>query len=148
MNTHAHPVKANRLFSLLAVIALLALAGLACNGPNGKPLIELPRPTATPLPTPNGAPTPAGPPDVLRITNNGGTFTYHVTVRFVVYLDRATYPASAYACTPDGIIGNVSNATGIIDESTGLISMGYEAVAPGRCVLSNGDFSVTIVVTQ
>ena len=79
----------------------------------------------------------------LTANDSGKTFTYTITSRFSVFLDEAHYPLAALRCSPDGIVGSISNI-GVPPQ--GLWVARFEAVAPGSCVLRDKDFAVTIVV--
>jgi len=84
----------------------------------------------------------------ISVKDNGRTFTYKVTGRFMVFLDRTTYPENEYTCTPEGITAWVSNASGLYSPELNLTSVGFEGVQPGVCVLTNGDFSITIRIVD
>ncbi len=79
----------------------------------------------------------------IKLSDNGKTFTYHITDRFSVFLDDATYPVKNLSCAPTGIIGYVSNGSFRGPNNYPIM---FEAAAEGQCVLKDGDFSVTIVV--
>lgn len=80
----------------------------------------------------------------IKLSDNGKTFTYHLTDRFSVYLDDTKYPVKDLTCTPDGIIGYVSN--GSLGGLNNYPVM-YEAVAEGTCRLEENGFHVDIVVS-
>jgi hypothetical protein len=77
----------------------------------------------------------------IKPSDNGKTFTYHLTDRFTVFLDDTKYPVKDLACTPDGIIGYVSN--GSLGGLNNYPVM-FEAVAEGTCRLEDHDFHVDI----
>ena len=81
----------------------------------------------------------------IKLSDNGKTFTYHITDRFSVFLDDTKYPVKDLTCMPAGIIGYVSN--GSLRGPNNYPIM-FEAVAEGQCVLKDGDFSVTIVIAK
>jgi hypothetical protein len=93
-----------------------------------------PRPTPWPFP--------------LTVADNGGTFTYCVTCRFVLFLDPALYPPEDLVCFPPGIASYVSNASGIYDQATGFTSAGFEGVNAGTCAIRSGDFEVFITIVE
>src|SRR5512135_1170406 len=47
----------------------------------------------------------------IKLRDNGGTFLYHLTDRFSVFLDDAKYPVNDLACKPDDIIDTISNGS-------------------------------------
>lgn len=75
--------------------------------------------------------------------DNGKTFTYRPTDRFIVFLDDEKYPVKDLACTPEGIIGYVSNGS---LRGPDLYPVMFETVKEGRCRLTDHDFHVDIVV--
>lgn len=79
----------------------------------------------------------------IALSDGGRTFTYRVTDRFSVSLDRTRYPVRTLTLTPTGIVGLVSN--GSINGPDDYPVM-FEAVQPGECLLENRDFRVRIVV--
>jgi hypothetical protein len=82
----------------------------------------------------------------LTIRDNGRIFTFSVTSRFLLYLDKTLYPKNEQICQPDGIASWVSNAMGLYDEKLKLDSVGFETVKPGVCVIQVRDFRVVIQV--
>ncbi len=79
----------------------------------------------------------------IKLSDNGETFTYHLTDRFSVFLDDTKYPVKDLACIPTGIIGYVSNGS---LGGPGHYPVMFEAVAEGTCRLEDHDFDVDIVV--
>lgn len=79
----------------------------------------------------------------ITAKDNGKTFSYIVTQRFSVELDKNLYPISSLKCNPDGTIGQVSNLS---INGPDNYPIGFQALKPGTCILKNGDFSVTIRV--
>jgi hypothetical protein len=79
----------------------------------------------------------------IKLSENGKTFTYHLTDRFSVFLDDENYPVKDLACTPDGIIGYVSNGSLGGPDHYPIM---FEAVSEGTCRLQDHDFHVDIVV--
>jgi hypothetical protein len=79
----------------------------------------------------------------IKPSDNGKRFTYHLTDRFSVYLDDTNYPVQELVCTPDGIIGYVSNGS---LGGLGHYPVMFEAVAEGQCSLDDRDFHVDILV--
>jgi hypothetical protein len=87
-----------------------------------------------------------GTPQTLTEADNGKTFVFGVTDRFSVVLPETSIADSLATCTPDGVIGGITN---IIDAPKGERAVRFEAVAPGVCTLTWGQFSATIrVVAQ
>ena len=114
----------------LAILVLLAAA--ACSQPEATVAPDAPASVAT----------------QLRAKDNGGSFTYKVAGFFQVFLDPASYPKEGFACAPDNVIQEVEGTTGVYDIETGFYGVAFEALAAGSCVLTNGDYSVTITVTE
>ncbi len=79
----------------------------------------------------------------IQLSDNGKTFTYRITDRFSVFLDDARHPVANLSCSPDGIIGYVSNGS---MRGPNQYPIMFEAVAAGQCMLKDGDFSATIEV--
>src|SRR5215216_2258274 len=66
----------------------------------------------------------------IKLSDSGKTFNYHLTDRFTVFLDDTDYPLKDIACTPEGIIGYISNGSlGGLD----YYPVMFEAVAEGEC---------------
>lgn len=84
----------------------------------------------------------------ITLQDNGRTFKYTVTSRFLLYLDKALYPKNEQICQPEGIASWVSNAMGLYDENLKLDSVGFETVKPGVCVIQVRDFRVIIQVVE
>ncbi len=82
-------------------------------------------------------------PFAIALSDGGRTFTYHVTDRFSVSLDRTRYPVTTLTLTPTGIVGYISN--GSINGPEDYPVM-FEAVQPGEFLLEARDFRVRIVV--
>jgi hypothetical protein len=103
------------------------------------------------MPTPaDTLEAPAAVSDQFAITlkDNGRTFTYRVTTRFALFLDKDIYPESEQQCKPAGIASYVSNASGLYDEQLKLTSVGFEGVQPGTCVVEIRDFRVVIQIVD
>lgn len=79
----------------------------------------------------------------IKVSDNGKTFSYHLTDRFSVFLDDTKYPVKDLSCTPDGVIGYVSNGS---LGGPGHYPIMFEAVTTGTCQLEDHDFHVDIVV--
>jgi hypothetical protein len=84
----------------------------------------------------------------ITLQDNGRTFTYTVTSRFLLYLDKTRYPKNEQVCQPEGIASWVSNAMGLYDENLKLDSVGFETVKPGVCVIQVRDFRIIIQVVE
>lgn len=83
--------------------------------------------------------------DRLGEADNGKTFTYTPTSRFSTALDEKKHPLKDLRCEPDNIIGYVSNLS---VNGPDNYPIGFEAVSNGTCTLKDGDFSVTIHVSN
>lgn len=81
----------------------------------------------------------------ITLDDNGKTFSYPLTSRFTVELDKTQYPPEKLYWSPETVIGKVSNVPS--SESQTVIPVRFEAAQPGTTVLQDNDFSVTIVVT-
>jgi hypothetical protein len=79
----------------------------------------------------------------IQLSDNGKTFSYHLTDRFSVFLDDTKDPVKDLSCTPDGVIGYVSNGS---LGGPGHYPIMFEAVKEGNCRLADHDFHVDIVV--
>ena len=79
----------------------------------------------------------------IREGDSGRTFLYGMTTRFGVLLDERRNPRGNLHCTPEGIIGSVSNIPAV---EPPLYAARFEAVATGTCKLADDNFSVTIVI--
>ena len=84
----------------------------------------------------------------ITLRDNGQTFTYSVTSRFLVFLDQTRYPQREQVCKPDGIASWVSNGMGLYHDELKLPSVGFEAVQRGTCVIQVNDFKVIIRVVD
>ena len=125
--------------NVFVVVALLFILGACQTGP-----------TATPVP-------PAGPTPTATVVesqqyeitekDSGKTFTYSVTSRFSIILDKNKYPKDNFrvSCDGDTVIGSISNIPSVAPP---LYAVRYEGVAPGKCVIANGSFLVTIVIVD
>ena len=160
----------NRSCLLLAFLSLSLAIVSGCNSPT-QPLPAVSSPLPSPLspypgkeiPTPTFPPPYPAPTQVQRANeptadsslrssqsqlteeDNGKTFTYTLTSRFMLFLDDEKYPLENLTCTPEGIIGYVSN--GSLNGPDNYPIM-FEAVQSGECLLQNGDFQVHIVVSE
>jgi hypothetical protein len=143
------PKRKHRLLFLLIVMVLLTASG--CRGGSSPgPVVGQSGPAHQPAALSTA--TPQEPPVVgerstdasaIALSDGGRTFTYRVTDRFSVSLDRTRYPVRTLTLTPTGIVGLVSN--GSINGPDDYPVM-FEAVQPGECLLENRDFRVRIVV--
>ena len=86
--------------------------------------------------------------DQYRLTNkdNGRIFTFNVTGRFLLFLDRNLYPENEQVCKPIGIVSWVTNGVGLYDEELKLFSVGFEGVRRGVCTIQIRDFKVIIQI--
>lgn len=149
---------------ILIMILLLTSACMSA-APNSSPLTvqESPITVATPLmgtsvfqsvvPLPPSQPTqyPAIATETQRIkelapinlSGNGKTFTFQLTTRFIVFLDDKEYPVKDIKCTPEGIIGYVSNGSVRGPDNYPIM---FEAVGIGTCTLRNKDFQAYVTI--
>jgi len=79
----------------------------------------------------------------VKPEDNGKAFTFTVTTRFTVFLDDQNYPVNELKCSPDGIIGMVSNGS---MRGPGLYPVMFEALQTGQCTLTDRDFSVQLTI--
>lgn len=126
----------SQIFLVLALVTIAAL--LIWQYPYYKELFvhEL-KPTQT-----------AGPiTDQYTITaqDNGKTFSYVMTSRFTLILDKTAYPPEKITWSPDIVLGRISDVPAPENPNDALTRI--EAVQPGTAVIRDNDFSVTIVVT-
>lgn len=128
----------------IGVIVLVALGIWAVwafsNKPQG-PLVPAQEATTT---TNAETVTPVTGVYTIAAADNGKTFSYPVTSRFMVELDGKQYPQAELNCSPNGIIGSISNTVAVTPP---LYAARFETVQPGTCLLSDRDFSVHILVT-
>jgi hypothetical protein len=93
-------------------------------------------------PKPFVAPAPVENQYAITAADNGKTFSYPLTSRFSVFLDSTLYPQKNLTCSPQGIVGSISNIAPA--PSPNLYSVRFETVATGTCILQDGAFSATI----
>jgi len=79
---------------------------------------------------------------LIAEADNGKTFTYNVTTRFMVTLDDKKHPKSKLTCEPEPIFGWISNGSNPDPER---YPEQFEIARTGKCILTNGDFQVTII---
>jgi hypothetical protein len=122
----------------IVVVALLLLLSACQAGPTATPVPPSPTPTAQ-----------AAESQQYDITekDSGKTFTYSVTSRFSVILDETKYPEAnlRLSCEPNDVLGSISNLPSVFPP---LYAVRYEGVTPGKCMITNGSFSVTIVIVD
>ncbi len=138
-------MKTRKYFIVFALLILALASACQAVAPVQPTAIQ---PTPAQLPTPDIAATQAAQMQnaaQIKLSDNGKTFTYHLTDRFSVFLDDTNYPVKNLTCTPDGIIGYVSNGS---LRGPNKYPIMFEAAAEGQCVLKDGNFSVTIVVAK
>lgn len=83
----------------------------------------------------------------ITAADSGRTFTYALTSRFSVTLPEATYPHDELSCVPSNVIGYVSNgSTPPPYATTSAYTVRYEGTASGTCMLTDRDFTATIVI--
>ncbi len=81
----------------------------------------------------------------ISAQDNGKTFSYVMTSRFTVILDKNAYPPEKLIWSPDIVLGRISDTSAPENPADALTRI--EAVQPGTAVIKDNDFSVTIVVT-
>ena len=81
----------------------------------------------------------------INLSGDGKTFTFRLTTRFIVFLDDKEYPVKDIKCTPEGIIGYVSNGSVRGPDNYPIM---FEAVGIGTCTLRNRGFQAHIIVTH
>jgi hypothetical protein len=79
----------------------------------------------------------------IGLANNQKTFTFGIASRFFIFLDDKLYPVNELSCTPEGIIGQISNGS---LRGPGSYPVMFEGVTSGSCTLSDRDFQVEIVI--
>ena len=79
----------------------------------------------------------------IKLSDKGKTFTFAVTSRFTVFLDDQNYPVTGLKCSPEGIIGIVTNGA---YRGPDLYPVMFEGIQIGKCTLSDRDFSVQILI--
>jgi hypothetical protein len=128
---------------VLSICLILILILAACSAPKaGTSSPTLPIPISSASPTPDPVEQMRQEADI-KVSDSGKTFPFGVTVRFSVFLDDARYPVSALRCSPEGVIGIVSNGS---LRGPDLYPISFEGLQPGTCQLTDGDFSVRIVI--
>lgn len=104
----------------------------------------------TPLPSESGplasmswTPSPG---DILA-ADTGRSFDIWITSRIEIVLEASQYPKAnlQIACTPEIVIGQVSNIPAV---PANFYVIRYEGVQLGTCKVRNGSFEVTINVVQ
>jgi|YNPNPStandDraft_1061719.scaffolds.fasta_scaffold121062_2 hypothetical protein len=80
--------------------------------------------------------------NTITLRDNGKTFTYRLTERFMVCLDDTNYPLDELDCEPKWIMGPVSNGSNMFI----YYPINYEATKEGTCLLKVRDFHIRIVV--
>lgn len=82
----------------------------------------------------------------LHESDNGKSFVYGLTTRFQLLLNESEHPQQRFIeeCTPEGVIGEISNIPA--SPNPDFYFKRYEAVTPGVCILSNGNFRVQVVI--
>lgn len=114
-----------------------------------------PSPTATvmPMPSPTSVPlinlTARAYSQQYEITekDNGKEFVYPETSRFQMILDQGRYPKENFKvdCNPEGVLGGISNLPSV---PRSHYALRYEGVKPGKCTLTDKDFSVNVEITK
>jgi len=96
-----------------------------------------------PLQTVMVAPAPVSGQYELTEQDTGKGFVYTVTSRFSVVLDAGRHPPEATRCTPEDLLGPISNRPSVAPP---FAARRFEGLKPGQCILRNGDWQVTIVI--
>jgi hypothetical protein len=79
----------------------------------------------------------------IGFSDNGKSFSFNITSRFSIILDDTLYPVNELSCTPERIIGQISDGS---VRGPGLYPVMFEGVKSGSCTLSDRDFQVEIVI--
>jgi hypothetical protein len=79
----------------------------------------------------------------INLQDNGKTFTYTTTSRFMVFLDDLDYPLKDLKCVPQSVIGYISNGSLRGPDHYPIM---FEAGPEGTCLLQDRDFQVRIVI--
>lgn len=114
-----------------------------------------PSPAATvmPMPSPTSVPlinlTARAYSQQYEITekDNGKEFVYPETSRFQMILDQGRYPKENFKvdCNPEGVLGGISNLPSV---PRSHYALRYAGVKPGKCTLTDKDFSVNVEITK
>jgi hypothetical protein len=83
----------------------------------------------------------------ITLKSKGGVFTAVADgSKFLVFLDDEKFPVKSLFCEPKGVIDLMP----VQDTGRGpdMYPVMFMAVAPGKCVLRNRDFSVTVIVDE
>lgn len=78
----------------------------------------------------------------LHESDSGKTFAYNTGTRFSVFLDENSNPKTDLRCAPEGVIELREYTT----SEPPVYIAAFEGKAPGTCVLTDNNFSVTIMV--
>ncbi|OGG56013.1 hypothetical protein A3D71_02290 [Candidatus Kaiserbacteria bacterium RIFCSPHIGHO2_02_FULL_55_20] len=78
----------------------------------------------------------------LHESDSGKTFAYNVGARFGIFLDENNNPKTGLRCAPEGVI----ELRQYTDSEPPAYVASFEAKTPGTCMLTDKDFSATIVV--
>ncbi len=81
----------------------------------------------------------------LTASSTGSAFVYRLTSRFTVILDGDLYPKAELSCTPEGILGAISNIPAV---QAPLYAVRYDGIAPGTCTLRDRDFFAQITIVD
>ena len=81
-------------------------------------------------------------PLTIHESDSGRTFSYNVGTRFSVFLDETRQPKSELQCAPQGVIV----FRGYAPAEPPAYAATFEVTELGTCVLTDKDFSATIVV--
>jgi len=89
--------------------------------------------------------TPA--PIEIVASDAGRHFSFRITSRVSFVLQQEEYPAANLElhCTPANTLGRLSNVPVV---PAGYYVFRYEGVQPGVCTIQNGQFEVTVKVTD
>jgi len=133
---------------LLAVLFLVSACAKFSPFPASWPINSSPVQSALSTPTPE--PTTAGTIEWMKehsinLRDNGKTFTYTVTSRFMIFLDDTHYPLGELVCEPKWIVGYVSNGS---LRRSGYYPIMFEATEEGTCILKDRDFQIRLVVAN
>lgn len=132
----------------LAVLLLVSACAKSSPLPTFSPIDKPAVPSVLPSPTPEPAAVDAiewMKEGSINLRDNGKTFTFTVTSRFMIFLDEKGYPLNELKCEPKWIMGYISNGS---LRGPDYYPIMFEAVEEGTCILKDRDFQIRIVVAN
>ncbi len=140
-------VRGKNLMSL-AVVLLVGACAKSSPLPTSSPINKPAVPSVLPSPTLEPAAVDAiewMKEHSINLRDNGRTFTFTVTSRFMVFLDEKDYPLNELKCEPKWIMGYASNGS---LRGPDYYPIMFEAAEEGTCILKDRDFQIRIVVAN